>query len=94
MDVAISQFLVTSYDFTEKSRREHFKGTMEEIISKGMVPIVNENDAVSGNKGYTEENVFSDNDALASIIAGQMGAEVTTTMLVTCSAAHCNRRWC
>mmetsp|Transcript_45627 Transcript_45627/g.126167 ORF Transcript_45627/g.126167 Transcript_45627/m.126167 type:complete len:211 (+) Transcript_45627:1433-2065(+) len=41
-----------------------------------MVPIINENDAVSGNQGYTKENVFSDNDALASIVASQMGAEV------------------
>ena len=40
------------------------------------VPIINENDAVSGNQGYTKENVFSDNDALASIVASQMGAEV------------------
>jgi glutamate 5-kinase len=50
---------------------------MEEIIAHGMVPIVNENDAVSGSAGYTEENVFTDNDALASVVAGQMNAEVT-----------------
>jgi delta-1-pyrroline-5-carboxylate synthetase len=47
---------------------------METIIAHGMVPILNENDAVSGNKGYTEENVFSDNDALASLVAGQVRA--------------------
>jgi len=76
VDVAISQFLVTSYDFTDSSRRQHLEASMEEIISHGMVPIVNENDAVSGNQGYTTENVFSDNDALASIVAGQLGAEV------------------
>jgi delta-1-pyrroline-5-carboxylate synthetase len=45
---------------------------METIIAHGMVPILNENDAVSGNKGYTAENVFSDNDALASLVAGQV----------------------
>ena len=47
---------------------------METIIAHGMVPILNENDAVSGNKGYTAENVFSDNDALASLVAGQVRA--------------------
>ena len=31
---------------------------------------------MSGNQGYTEANVFSDNDALASIVAAQLGAEV------------------
>lgn len=56
--------------------------SIEEILAHGMVPIVNENDAaVSGNKGYTTENVFSDNDALASIVAGRLGAQVL--MLLT-----------
>ena len=49
---------------------------MNEILEHKMVPIVNENDAVSGNKGYTAEDIFSDNDALASIVAGELDAEV------------------
>lgn len=32
---------------------------------QGIVPIINENDAVSANQGYTEATVFSDNDSLA-----------------------------
>ena len=113
-DISASQFLVTSYDFTDESRRAHLEYSLEQIIEHGMVrpasprvrgpermppfcprascplppctvhltrhvtqvPIINENDAVSGNQGYTKENVFSDNDALASIVASQMGAEV------------------
>jgi delta-1-pyrroline-5-carboxylate synthetase len=75
-DVGISQFLVTSYDFTNESRQRHLQYSIEEIVAHGMVPIINENDAVSGNQGYTAENVFSDNDALASIVAGQLGAQV------------------
>jgi delta-1-pyrroline-5-carboxylate synthetase len=75
-DIAAAQFLVTSYDFTDESRRSHLKQTMNEILGHGMVPIVNENDAVSGNKGYTAEDVFSDNDALAAIVAGELDAEV------------------
>ena len=63
---------MTSYDFTDESRKQHLSTSMETIIAHGMVPILNENDAVSGNKGYTEENVFSDNDALASLVAGQV----------------------
>ena len=33
--------------------------------NQGIVPIINENDAVSANQGYTEATVFSDNDSLA-----------------------------
>ena len=64
MDVSVSQFLVTSYDFTDEGRKAHVRYSMERIIDHGMVPIVNENDALSGNQQYTEESVFSDNDAL------------------------------
>lgn len=47
-DVSVSQFLLTSYDFTDESRKKHLRTSMEQIILHGMVPIVNENDAVSG----------------------------------------------
>jgi len=47
-DVSVSQFLLTSYDFTDESRKQHLRTSMEQIILHGMVPIVNENDAVSG----------------------------------------------
>jgi delta-1-pyrroline-5-carboxylate synthetase len=45
-------------------------------LSLGIVPIVNENDAVSGNTGYTPDNVFSDNDSLAALCARSFNAEV------------------
>jgi hypothetical protein len=63
---------------------------------QGVVPIVNENDAVSANKGYTPSTVFSDNDSLASLVAKEMNAEVGTTppRLVTDTAlattTHCS----
>ena len=41
-----------------------------------MVPIINENDAVSANKGYTPSTVFSDNDSLAALVAKETSAEV------------------
>lgn len=42
----------------------------------GILPIVNENDAVSGNTGYTPANVFSDNDSLSALCARSFDAEV------------------
>ena len=38
--------------------------------------ILNENDAVSANLGYTADDVFSDNDSLAALCARSFGAEV------------------
>jgi delta-1-pyrroline-5-carboxylate synthetase len=44
-----------------------------------VVPIINENDAVSANKGYTPSTVFSDNDSLACLVAKETNAEVRPT---------------
>jgi glutamate 5-kinase len=47
-----------------------------------VVPIINENDAVSANKGYTPSTVFSDNDSLACLVAKETNAEVRPTPLL------------
>ena len=44
--------------------------------SLAIVPIINENDAVSANLGYTDDDVFSDNDSLAALCARTFSAEV------------------
>jgi delta-1-pyrroline-5-carboxylate synthetase len=75
-DVAASQLLVTQTDFTDDKRLNNLKYAMERLLSLGIVPIVNENDAVSANLGYTADDVFSDNDSLAALCARSFGAEV------------------
>lgn len=75
-DVAASQILITQGDFVDDSRRENLAYTMERLLSLGVVPIINENDAVSANRGYTPDDVFSDNDSLAALCARAFGAEV------------------
>ena len=59
-EVAASQLLVTQQDFVDPSRLQNTKYTIERLLSLGIVPIINENDAVSGNLGYTPDDVFSD----------------------------------
>ncbi len=50
---------------------------IEELLSLGVVPIINENDAVTGNKGYvTCGELFSDNDSLASLVAELSDAQL------------------
>lgn len=71
-----SQFLVTQDDF-EKTRRHNLKYALSEILSVGMIPIINENDAVSANRGYgVADTGFSDNDGLAALVAGLVDAQL------------------
>lgn len=76
MEITPSQILLTQHDFQDKDRLTNLSYTIERLLSLGIVPIINENDAVSGNKGYTAENVFSDNDSLAALCARSFNAEV------------------
>lgn len=75
-DVTASQVLVTQADFADPSRLENLKYTVDRLLKLGILPIINENDAVSGNMGYTADDVFSDNDSLAAICARNFDAEV------------------
>jgi delta-1-pyrroline-5-carboxylate synthetase len=75
-DVSASQILVTQSDFVDPVRRNNLHYAIERLLSLGIVPIINENDAVSANLGYTADDVFSDNDSLAAICARTFNAEV------------------
>lgn len=74
-DVSASQILVTQSDFVDPQRLQNLKYSIERLLSLGIVPIINENDAVSANLGYTADDVFSDNDSLAALCARSFGAE-------------------
>ena len=65
-----AQILLTSDDLSNASRRENFQNTLEKLLSWGVVPILNENDAVA-----TQEIQFGDNDWLSAQVAYAVGAE-------------------
>jgi delta-1-pyrroline-5-carboxylate synthetase len=75
-DVVASQILVTQADFSDAQRADNLTYAVDRLLSLGIVPIINENDAVSANLGYTPNDVFSDNDSLAAICSRTFGAEV------------------
>mmetsp|Transcript_22422 Transcript_22422/g.52907 ORF Transcript_22422/g.52907 Transcript_22422/m.52907 type:complete len:823 (-) Transcript_22422:152-2620(-) len=75
-EVSASQILVTQSDFVDEQRLTNLRYSIERLLSLGIVPIINENDAVSANLGYTADDVFSDNDSLAALCARSFGAEV------------------
>lgn len=75
-EVSASQILVTQNDFQHESSVNNLKYAVDRLLSLGIVPIINENDAVSANTGYTEGDKFSDNDSLAALCARTFDAEV------------------
>ncbi len=65
-----AQILLTSDDLTHRDRRLNFQNTLEQLLSWGVVPVLNENDAVA-----TQEIQFGDNDWLSALVAQSCGAE-------------------
>lgn len=72
-DVACSQVLVTASDFKTAKNRANMRDTMLNLLELDVIPIVNENDAVSA---ASDGSVFSDNDSLASLVSGEISADL------------------
>lgn len=72
-DVACSQVLVTASDFKTAKNRANMRDTMLNLLELDVIPIVNENDAVSA---ASDGSVFSDNDSLASLVGGEISADL------------------
>ena len=76
-DITISQVLVTAFDFHSPERRKNVQYVISQLLALGIVPLINENDAVSANQGYeTFGDGFSDNDSLAAMVSVEMSAQL------------------
>jgi len=76
LDTTASQLLLSQADFETKDRKENLSTALETLLGHGIIPIVNENDAVTANRGYTPDDTFSDNDGLAALLASQVQASL------------------
>src|SRR5271154_1685631 len=65
------QVLLAPLDFVHRTQYLHARGTLRHLADLGVVPVVNENDAVAD-----EEIRFSDNDRLAALVAHLVGAQL------------------
>mmetsp|Transcript_8995 Transcript_8995/g.21412 ORF Transcript_8995/g.21412 Transcript_8995/m.21412 type:complete len:773 (-) Transcript_8995:187-2505(-) len=74
--IAVAQVLLLGKDFSNKEYERNLVNTINDLLSADILPILNENDAVSGNQGYTEREYFSDNDMLASLVAREVKADL------------------
>ncbi len=68
--ITTAQVLVTLEDSANRRRYLNSRATLEQLLSLGAVPIVNENDTVA-----TDEIRFGDNDRLAAQVAVTVGAD-------------------
>lgn len=69
-DSRVAQVLLTRTDLVDRRRYQKASGTLKQLLEWGVVPIVNENDAVS-----PAELRFGDNDTLSALVAAALGAE-------------------
>lgn len=64
-----AQVLVTEHDFIDRDRCRALRRTLQQLLDHGIVPVVNENDAVSPRGDH-----LADNDWLAALLAVRLRA--------------------
>ncbi|MBT2649342.1 glutamate 5-kinase [Bacillus sp. ISL-34] len=68
-EIVPAQILLTRKDFSKKDRYKNAYATLMELLERGILPIINENDTVS-----VEELTFGDNDMLSALVSGLVHA--------------------
>lgn len=72
------QVLLAPFDFMVRSQYLHARSTLERLLELGVVPVVNENDAIAD-----DEIRFGDNDRIAALVAQLIGAELLVLLTDT-----------
>jgi glutamate 5-kinase len=68
--LVVAQVLLTRGDLASRRRYQNASHTLEQLLSWGVVPIVNENDTLA-----TDELRFGDNDTLSALVAVAVEAD-------------------
>lgn len=75
--VVAAQVLLTEDDFSSRGRYLALRATLEELLSLGVVPVLNENDTVgTAELEASAGHVFGDNDKLSALVASKVGADL------------------
>lgn len=64
-----SQILITKSDFLDENRYKNVRNTLNVLLDRGIIPIVNENDTIT-----VDHLKFGDNDTLSAKVAGLVDA--------------------
>ncbi|MDA7027992.1 glutamate 5-kinase [Bacillus sp. CLL-7-23] len=70
-----SQILITRSDFSDEKRYNNVRNTLNVLLERGIIPIINENDTVTVNRLK-----FGDNDTLAAKVSGLIDADLLTIL--------------
>ncbi|MEO1239854.1 MAG: glutamate 5-kinase, partial [Pseudomonadota bacterium] len=73
--ITTAQVLLTLDDSEDRRRYLNSRATLEQLLTLGVVPVVNENDTIA-----TDEIRFGDNDRLAAQIAATVGADLAVLL--------------
>uniref|UniRef100_A0ACD5XAR8 Uncharacterized protein n=1 Tax=Avena sativa TaxID=4498 RepID=A0ACD5XAR8_AVESA len=78
LDVTSSQLLVTDRDFRDPSFGHQLRETVVSLLDLKVIPVFNENDAISTRKAPYEDSsgIFWDNDSLATLLAKELDADL------------------
>ncbi len=76
--LSVAQVLLTRDGLVDEKRLSNMKNTIEALLKKGVVPVVNENDAVS-----VAELAFGDNDCLAAMLSAAIQADSLLLLTTT-----------
>ncbi len=74
-DRKVAQILLTQHDLENPERFTNFRNTIETLLEWDIVPIINENDAVT-----TREIRIGDNDMLSSTVAVEIDVDLLVTL--------------
>lgn len=83
----VAQILITREDLTNEERFSNAQNTFSELLKNGVIPIVNENDAI-----IVEEIKFGDNDTLSAHVASLIGADLLILLSDIDGLYSCNPR--
>lgn len=70
-EIHVAQVLLTSSDFRNRQRYLNARDTLEALLERRIIPIVNENDTVT-----TDEIKLGDNDNLSALVANLVDADL------------------
>ncbi|KAJ0246910.1 Delta-1-pyrroline-5-carboxylate synthase B [Hirschfeldia incana] len=78
MDVTVAQMLVTDSSFRDKDFRKQLSETVKAMLKMRVIPVFNENDAISTRKAPYKDStgIFWDNDSLAALLALELKADL------------------
>ncbi len=84
--IQVAQVLVNPSDFSDRQRYNRLKTLLHSLLDLGIMPIINENDAIPDLQCFDEQwassrlSPFSDNDKLAALIAVQVEADLLVVL--------------